>query len=595
MALNPTQEIVEFHFNDFHKKHFPALSRGDAFTQFCARLSLKPFKLSEDEIQSGIVDGKFDGGLDTFHIVVNRTEAITADTRGLTTSQPPKGLQLGVPFDVVILQAKSDESWDQQALWKLQETIEKLLDPKLTLKALYDTPLNDAVVNQVDALRRIEKKLVRLNPVRSFHVYLVSNAAEGGLHKHLKNTRDALEKTVKGRMPHNTDVQVRLIGAEGLDELIRAEADFDGLVKFSKPPIRETRGTSQAFLGLVTVKQYLEFLRRGKTDVLRDEFFSVNVRDFAGSRNAVNAAIRKTLSEDSKTAFWWMNNGITILADGASEPANDSWLLKNPQIVNGLQTSHVIHEADLDKVITKKRLQETILIRVVTEKDPGIRESIITGTNNQTNVGSLQLYANDEIQRRLETYLLSRGWYYERRRWQYRGTGTPASQIRNINELAQSVIAIHLLRPDTARARPRDILGKKSGYESIFTTDAPEPLYSKALDLMATVESYLRTPDAQAISDDPTNDRYYIASGYIVKSLGLKNINTFSAWASIYNIDAKPPVKALEEIHTVLYSLVGTVKDAKSKDSLFKGSVLKDKLFTSLVSAKPTDVAASPE
>ncbi|GEP25869.1 hypothetical protein E3O11_00540 [Cryobacterium levicorallinum] len=583
MTLNATQEIVEFHFDQFHKTHFPKFTRGDAFTQFCARLALKPFKLGEDSIQSGIVDGKYDGGIDSFHIVVNKTGTVTSDTRGLSTATAPKGLQSGVPFDVIITQAKSGEVWDQDALWKLQETIGTLLDPRQSLIDLRSIPLNDAVVNQMGALRRFEKKLVSLNPIRSFHVYLMANAAEGAIHKHLQSTQKALEKSVRSLLPHNTDVQIRLIGAEGLDELIRAEADFDGLMTFSKPPIREQRGKSQAFLGLVTVKQYLDFLRRGKTNVLRDEFFSVNVRDFAGSSTGVNSAIRNTLSKDSDTAFWWMNNGITIISDSATEPTNDSWLLKNPQIVNGLQTSHVIHESDLDKVLTKKRLLETILIRIITEKDPSIRESIITGTNNQTSVGSLQLYANEPTQIRLETYLLSKGWYYERRRWQYRNTGTTVSRIRNISELAQAIMAVHLLRPDTARARPGALLGKTAGYASVFSESAPEGLYSKSLDLMEAVESYLRTENAQAISPDYSNDRFYIASGFIVRSLGLKNLENYSGWLSVNNIRTAPSIDELTEVHEVLYEAVGPVKDVKSKDSLFKGSLLKEVFFKKLV------------
>ena len=583
MALNATQDIVEYHFDTFHKAHYPKLSRGDAFTQFCARLALKPFKLGEEEIQSGVVDGKYDGGLDTFHIVLNKTGTVTSDTTGLSTASPPRGLQTGVPFDVIITQAKSDEKWDQDALFKMQETVGKLLDSTQSLASLRSTPLNDAVVNQTNALRRYEKKLVSLNPIRSFHVYFMANAAEGAIHKHLQNTQKELEKSIRARLPHNTQIQVRLMGAESLEELVRTEADFDGLMTFSKAPIREQRGNSQAFLGLVTVKQYLEFLRRGKTNVLRDEFFSVNVRDFAGSKTGVNSAIRSSLSTDSDTAFWWMNNGITIISDSASEPKNDSWLLKNPQIVNGLQTSHVIHEADIDGVITKKRLQETILVRIVTEKNPLIRESIITGTNNQTSVGSLQLYANEPTQVRLETYLLSKGWYYERRRWQYRNTSTQVSRIRNISELAQAVMAVHLLRPDTARARPGALLGRTAGYASVFDRKAPEALYSKSLDIMEAVEAYLRTPAAQAISVDNSNDRFYLASGYIVLSLGLKDISSYSGWQSVNSINSSPATPTLIEVHKALYAAVGPVKDVKSKDSLFKGSALRESFFKILL------------
>ncbi|MFG2166964.1 AIPR family protein [Micromonospora chersina] len=583
MASSSTQDIINHHFDVFRQRHFPKMTQGDAFTQFCVRLALKRFKLNEASMGGSVVDGKYDGGIDSFHIILNETEAVTSDMRGLSSPNPPKGLQAGVPFDVVLVQAKSDSKWDHQALWKLRENVVRLLNPDVSLQELRETPLNEMVVSQVNAYRRIEKKLLGLNPARSFHVYLMTSAGEGGVHKHLQNTQKDFERALREALPHGTDAKVRLIGAEGFYDLIRQEADFEGLLKFSKPPTRESRGSTQSFLGLVTVKQYLEFLRRKKTSVLRDEFFTANVRDFAGPRNAVNSAIRNTLAEDSKTAFWWMNNGITILADGASEPANDSWLLKNPQIVNGLQTSHVLHEADLEKLITRKRMQDTILIRVITEKDRDIRESIITGTNNQTSVSAIQLYANDEVQRHLETYLLSKGWYYERRRWQYRNADVPASRIRNISELAQAVIAIHMLRPDAARARPRDLLSTRAGYDRIFSAKAPDQLYSKALDLMDSIDEYLRTSPAQEVSRDVTNDRYYLASGYIVRSLGLRDLGSYSGWASVGNIDPQPKGGLLEDLHKLLYEQVGEVPDVRAKDRLFKGRDLKESFFRALI------------
>jgi hypothetical protein len=133
-------------------------------------------------------------------------------------------------------------------------------------------------------------------------------------------------------------------------------------------------------------------------------------------------------------------------------PRPDGWVLTNPRIVNGLQTSNVIHLNASADAITKKRLAQSLLVRVIKEPDPVVREAVIIGTNNQTTVSSLQLHANDPSQIRLERYLRSKGWYYERRRYQYRGTGLPASRIRSLTELAQAVIAVHLLAPDIARA-----------------------------------------------------------------------------------------------------------------------------------------------
>lgn len=589
MPRTSTQDIVEFHFDEFHKANFPSLSRGDAWTQFCARLAVKNYKLDDQGVRDGIVDGKFDGGIDSFHIVVNQTDSLTLDS-GLV-KRAPKNLQNGVPFDVVVTQAKSDEAWDQQALWKLQQLFERVLDSNVGLDELYKTPLSRLVVDQIDAYRRTEKRLVGHNPIRSFRMYLMVNAPEGAIHKHLANTRDALQAAVKKLLPHATLIEVKLVGAESLDVLIRREADFQALLTFTKAPIREAPGTSKAFLGLVTLKQYLAFLRHPKTSVLRDDLFSDNVREYAGSKNTVNSAIADTLANDSKTSFWWMNNGITILADGATEPKNDSWMLKNPQIVNGLQTSHVLHEADTSLAVSKKRLAETILVRVVTEKDESIREAIITGTNNQTAVNAQQLYANDPRQLHIESYLRTKGWSYERRRWQYRGKSISAASIRNIVELTQAVLAVHFLQPDTARARPRNQLRTRSGYAAVFGPIVPDAIYDKALKIVAGVEAYLRTAAAIAISTDQTNDRYFLASAHVVRSLRLTSIAGFSAFNSVSTLSDSPGAAELEEVHKLLYSIVREPAfSSLSRDQLFKGKVLRDEYLSRLIvlnAAKP--------
>ncbi len=582
MPTNSTQDIVEYHFTEYHKKNFPSLSRPEAWEQFIAHLTLKPFKVEQAEISAGIVDGKYDGGIDSFHIVLNLTESVTLSTQGIRTTRPPKGVESAVPLDVVIAQSKSDGKWDHTAIWKLRETLDAILNGSNTLTKLYETPLNQNVIDQVDALRRIERKVITLNPRRSIAVYLASNAPEGALNTHMKRSLRDLEAAVQARMPHGTRIIVKALGAESLLELIQQEGNFDGILTFTKSPIREAKGSSQAFLGLITIKKYLDFLRREKSKVLRDEFFGVNVRQFAGDRNPVNSAIKSTLSADSLAAFWWMNNGITILADSATEPVNDTWLLKNPQIVNGLQTSHVLHSADIAGLITRKRLNETVLVRIVTEKDSAIRESIVTGTNNQTNVSSLQLFANDDVQRRIEAYLLTKGWFYERRRWQFRGSNVSASKIKSISELGQAVIATRLLQPDTARARPASLLNKKAGYSKVFAEEVPEALYAKSLELVETVENYLRSDQGKAVSDNFTNDRYYLVSGYIVSHLKVKDQTTFRLDARISQLDSKPTATTLQEIHKKLYKLISDPNDVKRVDALFKGSELKTKFFTSL-------------
>ena len=48
-----------------------ATNRGSEFESFAFSEILKPFDLTEKELQNGIVDGSDDGGIDGFYIFVN--------------------------------------------------------------------------------------------------------------------------------------------------------------------------------------------------------------------------------------------------------------------------------------------------------------------------------------------------------------------------------------------------------------------------------------------------------------------------------------------------------------------------------------------
>jgi hypothetical protein len=75
---------------------------------------------------------------------------------------------------------------------------------------------------------------------------------------------------------------------------------------------------------------------------LQTRFLEPNVRDYQGRANPVNTSIRTTLENPiPNEEFWWLNNGITILATSCGT-SGDQLRVENPEIVNGLQTSHEI-------------------------------------------------------------------------------------------------------------------------------------------------------------------------------------------------------------------------------------------------------------
>ena len=579
---SPDQVIVVGRAAEYKADNYPKLSDDDAFERFAVDLLLKKYGADPADIERGLVSGTKDGGIDGFYLFLNRSEAVHPDSPRLSRSRNAlSGLQIGVALDVVIVQNKKEKNWDTNVFPKIESALRAIFDDRQTEADLRAFPLNDDTIEKALTWRKLRSKLAMLVPVVRFHVYYASLAKQANVDSYMTTKANQLRSWLTTNLPTGSTTSVEYVGDAELVTRLRDSTDYLAKLVLTKLPVREAK----ALVGLVSLKDYLSFIRYERTTVIREEMFAANVRDYAGSNVRVNDAIGKTLAEDSDSLFWWLNNGITVIADKMDNPLELEWVLTNPLIVNGLQTSHVIHERSLAEEITKKRLKQSILVRVITESDPEVREAIIGGTNNQTAIASLQLHANEEKQRRIEEFLRPHGWYYERRRYQYRGVKVPASRIRNMTEMGQAVMAVRLLLPDTARARPASLLGKDTGWKRVFDPDGSEELYLKALKILDAVDDYLRTPLAKTIADDSTNARFYLASGYVLKASGVKRLDDFAATPSVMLKD-KPTPALLAELHKMLNEEVEKLDDGKTAlDRIFKGKDLKDAYFDRIIAS----------
>src|SRR5690606_27670120 len=110
-----------------------SLSDGDAFEYFCAETVLKPFALTFDEIDKGIVDGQNDGGIDSVYFFVNRS--IVAIDTDMDMFKSP------VTVDLYIIQSKIDGGFAESVMAKLQTAVPQLIaldaDPSI-LATIYN-------------------------------------------------------------------------------------------------------------------------------------------------------------------------------------------------------------------------------------------------------------------------------------------------------------------------------------------------------------------------------------------------------------------------------------------------------------------------
>jgi hypothetical protein len=187
-------------------------------------------------------------------------------------------------------------------------------------------------------------------------------------------------------------------------------------IQFSQRTVLpEIEGVKEAYLGVLPASEYMKLID-DNGNIIKALFYD-NVRDFQGD-NEVNTQIRDTLRARpaERARFAILNNGVTVIAKSLRTVGNRV-LLEDYQIVNGCQTSHVLHNerANLDGVY--------VPMKVIVTDDDAIITSIIKGTNRQTEVKAEQLLALSDFQKKIERYFetfpVRNRLYYERRSRQY--------------------------------------------------------------------------------------------------------------------------------------------------------------------------------
>ena len=220
---------------------------------------------------------------------------------------------------------------------------------------------------------------------------------------------------------------------------------------------------------------------------LRRYLFDSNVRDFLGE-SQVNEEITGSLSDETGPDFWWLNNGVTILATNATVPGK-TIQLQEIQIVNGLQTTESIYRHfQSGSVVSSDR---SLLVKIIVTSDPQARDAIIRATNNQNPVEIAALHATDKIQRDIEEILERNDWYYERRKNYYRNIGKQQVKLVTPLYVASSVVALIFKNPAKATRLRARFMRNPESYDAVFSTKLPLETWPMLVEIYKQVEAYL--------------------------------------------------------------------------------------------------------
>ncbi len=482
-----SQQILQDVLDQRRAEVAPELSEAEYFEAFCAEEILKDFDLSYDEIESGIVDGEHDGGIDSIFTFIN----------GALVSEDfdNSGLKKNVEFDLFVIQSKTSKGFSEASIDKIISTTRKLL--KLDSNYEEFTELNERVKANFDLFRQAYRGLAAKFPTLRVHYLYAVKRADSEVSPNLAKKAEELSQSTLEYFPESS-VAFSFLGAQELLSLARRRKNTTFHLHFTKSLNDEI-----GYVVLSKLHEFNKFLRDANGAVI-EEIFESNVRDHQG-KTEVNESIAATLLSETDVDFWMLNNGITILASRANI-AGDIVTIESPQIVNGLQTSTQIAQ-HFDK--TGGEDNRKVMVKIVSLEEEESRDKIIKSTNSQNSIQPASLRATDKIQRDIETVLKADGLFYDRRKNFYKNSGKPAAKIISIPLMAQALMSLVSHRPDNARGRPSTLIKKNDDYSKLFSEEHPIKLYVVAAILMKKVEVALKGR-ADLNARDRNNIRFYV-------------------------------------------------------------------------------------
>ncbi|PUX40790.1 AIPR protein [Cronobacter turicensis] len=196
--------------------------------------------------------------------------------------------------------------------------------------------------------------------------------------------------------------------------------------------VKTKASTCEITVLFVPVLEIAKIMSKYKNSILK--YNPRSYLEFQGQ--AVNASIRKTVIDNNTNEFALYNNGITMISDDTSineriGQKNKAQLsIKNPQIINGGQTSYILSRIYEETPVEK--LEDTfnekeVLLKIITlidndsdENKLELIEAVSEATNKQTPVINADKFANEPIHQQIQRSLFDHfGMLYERKRGEF--------------------------------------------------------------------------------------------------------------------------------------------------------------------------------
>ena len=558
--------------------------KDNCFGIFVADQVLKHRDLSYEQLEYGNTDGTKDRGIDAIYTFVSGKLADDRNTKEFFE------LQDNIKLECHIFQFKNGSGFEEGVIEKLASTFRDLFDLNKSIEQLHDL-FNDDVIRLARAFRELYLNLQPEELDIEIHVYYATKG--GNPTNTMRHLSDQIIRSIETELVHGCTCYFSFIESDSLMKFARRSRRRKLDLQFEVGPMPADED-GRSFVGLVDLETYYGFIT-DKDGLLTTSLFEANVRDWQGD-NAVNRQILSSLESRSIREFWWLNNGVTVLASKAIQRGK-SVKLQNPSIVNGLQTSRSLFKyfssnprppADPRRILVR-------IIEVSDDLETG--EEIIRATNSQTAVPPSAFVSLDEVHRDIEEFFLRQDpvIYYDRRHNEYKNQGKRPREIMSIQRLTQCVLAAALFQPDEARGRPGQYLKSRDDdkYQLVFNKTYPHSLYYFCASLYGAVENLLRHEEitSQYDRNQARYLKYHLMTHIVLRHLNIprktRNIPiSLIARQEVTDIDDG---LMLEITHRVLSLLV----QVRARPEPFRWRNFEAEFFSDLDGLLPRDQATT--
>ncbi|MEK6525115.1 AIPR family protein [Myroides odoratimimus] len=473
------------------------VNNDEIFELFSLVQITKGYDLTFESLQESIVDGGNDGGIDSIITLVDDFVIDSVEDLDDIIFDRKKNVT------IIISQCKNENSFKELAIDRLITSIPELFSLEKTTRDLLQR-FNPNIVEKGSIARESWKKCMAAGA----KLKIIFNYCANAENIEINNIFELKVNQLKGLSEQifiGADISYFNYSCRELLKLYQIRRDKRLQIVFKETPLSTSYNDDGiGYVGTVKLSNYKSFLT-DEDDKIREDLFESNIRHFQGTVD-VNNKIKNTIDNPSEEDFWWLNNGITIIASNPSL-VGTTLSLDNIQIVNGLQTSYSIflhHKSDQND-------KRSVLVKVIVNEDKKTIDHIIASTNSQNPVSAALLRATDDIQRNLEIFYGTEGYFYDRRKNYYKNQGKPASRIFSIQTTAQILESLLFDNPHSARSKPTSLIKDDATYNRIFSQRRDYRIYLNSCLLNKKVIELWSNIEDRTLKNTLTNFKLHLA------------------------------------------------------------------------------------